>query len=319
VVTTARNPYVFVVGCPRSGTTLLQRMLDSHPQLAVSNDPHFIPFAPRGVREGHDVPVTPDLVDWLLSYRTFGRLELGDDEVREVAAASAVYSELVERLYDLYARKRGKQLAGEKTPRYVRFLPHLHSLFPLAKVVHLIRDGREVALSMLDWAKPKRGPGRFRLWQAEPVAVGALSWHWHVTTGRRDAVEPHREVRYHELIERPEAVLRELADFLELSFATEMLEYHRGRRRSEPGLSAKDAWLPPTSGLRDWRTQMSEPDVELFEAIAGDLLSELGYERAFPEISPAVEERAARCRAAWETELLARRGKLASRLELTPR
>ena len=59
------NPCVFIVGCPRSGTTLLQRMLDAHPQLAVANDSHFIPRALEAFGHDGDVPLTPALVDWV--------------------------------------------------------------------------------------------------------------------------------------------------------------------------------------------------------------------------------------------------------------
>jgi hypothetical protein len=301
----ARNPYLFVVGCPRSGTTLLQRMLDSNPLLAVSNDPHFIPFAP-GVRDGSDPPVTPELVDWLLSYRTFARLGLDEPTVRTAAASARTYAQLVTALYDAFGRERGKLLAGEKTPRYVRYLPLLHALFPGARIVHLVRDGRDVALSTLEWARRDRGPGRFRLWNEHPLAVCALSWRWHVTTGMRDGArlgELYSEVRYEDVVGAPGPTLRRLAARLGLPFSEEMLAFHVGRRRHEPGLSAKDAWLPPTPGLRDWRSQLSTADRELFEALAGDLLSQLGYERACEAISPQVASQAARYRAAWEAEL----------------
>lgn len=66
--------------------------------------------------------------------------------------------------------------------------------------------------------------------------------------------------------------------------------------RSEPGLDAKKAWLPITAGLRDWRTQMSAEHVERFEAVAGDLLDELGYPRAFPRTSAEAVGHAARMR-----------------------
>ncbi|MCA1682754.1 MAG: sulfotransferase, partial [Actinobacteria bacterium] len=223
-----RNPCVFVVGCPRSGTTLLQRMLDHHPLLAVSNDPHFIPFAIEGVRDGLDPAVTPALVEWLLAYRTFARLGLGEGTVRAAAAKSETYSQFVGELYSEFARLRGKPFGGEKTPRYVRFLPLLHSLFPWVRTVHVIRDGRDVALSTLEWARPDRGPGRFRLWLEQPVAVCALSWRWHVATGMRDGMSlggaHYHEVRYEELVAAPETILRELAAFLQLPYAREMLE-----------------------------------------------------------------------------------------------
>ena len=83
-----------------------------------------------------------------------------------------------------------------------------------------------------------------------------------------------------------------------------------------PELSSKDRWLPPTAGLRDWRSQMPARDVELFEAIAGDLLAALGYELCFERPSPSVERRARSCRKRWESEVRARRPSAASHLDL---
>jgi hypothetical protein len=300
------NPYLFLVGVARSGTTLLQRMLNSHPQLAVSNDPAFTHVPLRTVPDGVDPPLTPDLVEATLALRTFARLKLPEDAVRQAAAGARTWSQFVCGVYDAFARQHGKALAGEKMARYVTHLPQLTALFPWARFVHIIRDGRDVALSQLEWAHERRGPGRLALWREEPVGVSALSWRWMVGTGRRDGVAlgagRYHEVRYEELVDGPEASLRRLTTFLELPFAAEMLRYHQGKLRRDPGLTAKQAWLPPTPGLRDWRTQMRPRDLELFEAIAGDQLSQLGYDRAFPEISPEVARDAERCRAWWQAE-----------------
>jgi Sulfotransferase family len=302
-----QNPYLFIVGCARSGTTLLQRMLDHHPQLAVANDTHFIPRAIEDVAVGADPALTPELVEWVRTYRRFYRLGLSDTAVDEAAARARTYRGFVSALYAEYGRLRGKFLAGEKTPDYCRHLPRLHALFPWVRTVHIMRDGRDVALSTLEWAREDKGPGKFALWREEPVAVCALWWRWQVSTGRRDGenLSPaqYREVKYEDLIARPEEMLRGLAAFLALPFAQEMLAYHVGKTRDEPGLSAKQAWLPPTPGLRDWRTQMAEQDVELFEALAGDLLCALGYERGVGTISPQIATVAQRCQRWWESEM----------------
>ena len=301
-----RNPYLFLVGVARSGTTLLQRMLNSHPQLAVSNDPAFTHVPLRRLPDGVDPPLTPDLVESTLALSTFSRLRLPEAAVRQAAKGARTWSEFVTGVYDAVARQDGKPLAGEKMARYVTHLPQLSELFPWARIVHIIRDGRDVALSHLEWAHERRGPGRLALWREEPVAVSALSWRWMVTTGRRDgaALGPARyhEVHYEELVERAEEPLRRIARFLAIPFASEMLRYHEGKVRDHPGLTAKQAWLPPTPGLRDWRVQMRRRDLELFEAIAGDLLSDLGYERAFEEISPEISAVAERCRSWWQHE-----------------
>lgn len=310
----ARNPYLFAVGCPRSGTTLLQRMLDAHPLLAVVNDSHFIPKAP-GLAAGHDPPLTPELVEWVLGYKRFHRFGLPEPLARAAAERADTYGEFVSALYAGLAGSRGKPLAGEKTPDYVRSLPLLASLFPWARTIHIIRDGRDVALSTMQWARRDKGPGRYRLWREEPVAVCALWWRYQVNAGRRDGPElaggRYREVRYEDLVAAPEEKLRELAAFLGLPFAPEMLDYHEGKTRTEPGLSAKTAWLPPTAGLRDWRVQMSPRDLQLFEALAGDTLSETGYERACDSISPDVAAIAEKCRVRWEEERVRREARRA--------
>ena len=255
----SRNPYLFVVGCPRSGTTLLQRMLDAHPQLAVANDTHFIPRAIRKARSdfvasgpaGEQIRLTPELIDQVRSYHRFPRLGLAESTVGKASLASSTYRGFVGRLYLEFARLSGKSLGGEKTPDYVRHLPLLHALFPWVRSVHIIRDGRDVALSALEWAREGKGPGRMALWREEPVAVCALWWRWQVRTGRQDAesLRPgsYLEVRYENLVEGPEETLRSITDFLQLPFAREeMLGFNKGKVRHEKGLSVKKAW-------RDWR------------------------------------------------------------------
>jgi hypothetical protein len=303
-------PYAFIVGCPRSGTTLLQRMLDHHPLLAVANDTHFIPRVVDP--DGGDVALSPEIVDRVLDYHRFGRLGLDDPAVRRAASHTRTYAEFVGALYAQFGARHGKPLAGEKTPDYVRYLPLLGRLFPWSRVVHIVRDGRDVALSALQWARPDKGPGRFALWPEDPVAVCALWWRWQVTSGRtggRGLGSRYQEVRYEDLVARPRETVKSLCLFLQLPFAPEMLAYHLGRHREQPGLSAKNAWLPPTPGLRDWRSQMSERDAEVFEALAGDLLSSLGYERATGVPTPVVTALAQRYQSWWEAELARRRAK----------
>ena len=307
-----QNPYLFIAGCPRSGTTLLQRMLDHHPLLAVANDTHFIPKAVKGVREGSDLPLTSDLVGRVRSYHRFFRLGLSEAVVCKAAEGARTYGEFVSALYSEYARLHNKELAGEKTPDYVRCLPFLHALFPWVKTVHIIRDGRDVALSALQWARENKGPGKLQLWREEPVAVCALWWQWQVmsgcTSGAELGPERYHEVKYESLVKDPDETLRTVMAFLELPFALEMLAFHEGKVRNSIGLSAKKAWLPPTAGLRDWRSQMPDSHLELFESIAGDLLSALGYERAFNTISPEITKVAAQCRSRWQAEKGARAG-----------
>jgi Sulfotransferase family len=314
-VPAGQNPFLFVVGCPRSGTTLLQRMLDAHPQLAVANDTHFIPRALEAVRPGSlededalfDASILPELISWVRGYYRFARLGLDETSFAQAAVSARSYREFVSLLYGQLARQHGKELGGEKTPDYVRHLPLLHRLFPWARSVHIIRDGRDVALSIVEWAcrdgRP-RGPAKLALWSEQPVAMCALWWRWQVRLGRqsRSVLPPgaYHEVRYEALVEDAEGVLRSVVSFLGLPFSNRMLSFNEGKVRHKEGLSAKKAWLPPTPGLRDWRTQMKPNDAELFEALAGDLLCELEYPRAFETPSARTGELAQRYRTWWE-------------------
>jgi len=292
-------------------------MLDSHPRLAVANDTHFIPKPVADAACAPDIPLTRAQVEFVLAYPRFPRLGVPETAVHAAAARSRTYPGFVSALYDQLGSMHGKPLAGEKTPDYIRHLPLLHSMFPWAKTIHIVRDGRDVALSALGWAgKKKRGPSRWPLWDEEPVAVCALWWRDFVCAGDRNGPalgrERYRDVRYEDLVHRPEETLRELASFLKLSFAPEMLSYNEGKLRPNPKLSAKSQWLPPTPGLRDWRSEMLPRDVQLFEALAGDVLVAHGYERAFDTIAQDVTALSARCRGDWQSEADAARLEVSS-------
>jgi sulfotransferase family protein len=306
------NPYVFVVGCPRSGTTLLQRMLDAHPDLAVINETLWITRQAdrrKGVtREGF---VTSELVSRLFEYPRFRRLDIPREEVERLLDSDdpVSYPRFVSGIFDLYGRSRGKRLVGDKSPGYVREMATLHALWPEAKFIHLIRDGRDVWLSVTGWKKADRSVGQFATWSQDPVATTALWWERSVRLGREAGASLnttlYHEVRYEDLVADPGRECGALCDFLGLSYDEAMLRFYEGRTRDlEPGLPSKRAWLPPTPGLRDWRAQMPAEDLERFEAVAGDLLDELGYPLAGPRMQTDGE--AARIRSAFTEDARAR-------------
>ncbi len=306
------NPRVFVVGCPRSGTTLLQRMLDSHSMLAVANDTSFIhkplkavvPDWRRTIQQDGDVPLTPGLVDYTRTYKRFLRLGLSSEQV-DRAAGAATYSRFVSALYDEFAANSSKPLSGEKTPDYVRRIPLLHRLFPQSKFVHIVRDGRDVALSSVEWASKGIGPSKFELFEKHPVATTAMWWCWQVATGRKDGKalgnEFYHELRYEQLLDDPAATLRGITEFLGLPYDPKMERYHEGKSSYAPTASAKSAWLPPTKGLRSWSAEMGPRDLQVFEALAGDLLDELDYPRAVGAIAVDIAAEAEQCRRWWHS------------------
>jgi hypothetical protein len=307
------NPFLFVVGCPRSGTTLLQRLLDAHPQLAVIDETRWIDHwfsESKGVTpEGFATPV---LVSNLLELPRFAQLRLGREELAALVdgGRSVSYPTFVRGIFDLYGASQGKALVGDKTPRYVRSIPMLHEFFPSAKFVHLIRDGRSTCLSVLNWQKAGKLARTFPSWNEEPVATSAMWWEWQVRLGREAGsslgASLYREVRYEALVADPAGSCRELCAFLGVPYDEAMLRFHEGRTRNDAGLDAKKAWLPPTSGLRDWESEMTREDVERFEAAAGGLLEELGYPCTVTRPSADTATAVTETRAAFTRELRAR-------------
>jgi sulfotransferase family protein len=285
-------PFPFVVGVARSGTTLVRAILDSHPDMAIPGESHFITemtrrpsrYEPgdgfRGDRFLHDILGHQRFQRWGLPEERVRR-QLRDDPPHDLAAA-------FRGVYRAYALERGKSRYGDKTPAYVHHIPVLSRLFPEATLVHVVRDGRDVALSHV--AHPTF---------SRTVPEVALVWRRGVERGRRAgrALGPrrYREIRYEDLLDDPEGITRSLCDFLAIDYVSAMLRYHEHAdeiiRPTRHPQSHQRIHLPPTKGLRNWRTEMSRRDVAVFDVLVGDLLEELGYER--PAEPPTVRARAA--------------------------
>jgi Sulfotransferase family len=253
----------------------------SHPDLAVAHEPRFLAtMAPKHAdyEDGGRLDVDRFLAD-LYFVGNFRRLGIPKADLRASLETRGVtnFSDAVRVVFDLYARSRGKTLYGDKTPLYITFMEPIADVLPETRFVHLVRDGRDVTLAYLERDK---GPAS--------VAEGAFHWRLRVTrgrdSGRRLGDDRYREFHYEDLIDDPEATVRQICDFLDLDFQPSMLDYG-GTSESflaeakNPG-DHQHLTMAPTKGLIDWRTEMSEDDLALFEAIAGDALEELGYARA---------------------------------------
>jgi hypothetical protein len=307
----APNPYLFIVGCARSGTTLLRRMVDAHPQIAIPPETHWIPrLFERRVALTDEGFVTPVLVSKLLGHKKFSRMRMSRPEVESLIGPdeSVPYAHFVTRLFDLYGHRHQKAFVGDKTPGYVKRLPLLHGLWPGARFVHLIRDGRDVCLSAIQWRKSERKHRRYSSWNEDPVSTAALWWEWQVRLGRQAGAPLgpglYHELRYEGLVARVEEELVDLCAFLALPWSDAMLHFHEGRTRRGSHLSSKERWMPPTRGLRDWRSQMDAEQLGRFEAVAGDLLEELGYRRGAPPSGSEALDGAARLRARFSRDVL---------------
>jgi hypothetical protein len=300
-----RPPAPFVVGMNRSGTTLLRMMIDAHPELTIPPETHFVPSLIKACRGSEATP--EGALEALKSHREWGDFEFSDEEVlgwfRSLDGLRP--GDAVRAFFDAYASRVGKPRWGDKTPKYVMNMPLIQRALPEARFVHVIRDGRDVALSVLD--RTVRG-----------IDAAHVAGRWKRKVSKAREVSPrldhYLEIRYEDLILDTEPTLRRVTEFIELPWDQAMLDYHErsGERLQEmaralPGdgrakelsverrmaTHAMTTRPPSADRVSRWREQMSEDDRVAFEAVAGDLLAELGY----PVGEPTESARAAGSRA----------------------
>lgn len=146
-------PPVIVLGVGRSGTTLLRVMLDRSSELAIPYETFFVPqLAHRHGRR----PKLDDFLDDLGRLRTLYDWGITPDDVRPRLHEGMTTSEAIAAIFETYAERQGKPRWGDKTPLYMQQLPLLERLFPDAIWVHLVRDGRDAALSFLELPEASR-------------------------------------------------------------------------------------------------------------------------------------------------------------------
>ncbi len=277
----APGVFPFVVGCVRSGTTMLRAMLDSHSQLAVPPESYFVPLA-VALADRYETATGVDqeaLLAAIVADPSFSEWQIPADDVRDLwrAAAPVDVPAAMTDLYARYASKRGKPRYGDKTPANVLYVELLAGAFPNGRFLHIVRDGRDVVPSLMEM---HFGPDRF--------GAAALFWRDRVSRGRaggrRIGADRYREIRYEDLVADPESVLRDVCAFFDLAFEPSMLDYHERADEVLDGLRfthhVQGIRRPPSRDVRDWRANLPDHEVQLFEALAGDLLDELGYERS---------------------------------------
>lgn len=275
--------HIVIGGCPRSGTTLFRRTLDRHPSICCGPEtglflPGRIQVAPLSARSG-----------------------IPQAELSAMIRSSSSQAELIDTFAARYRGLFDKSRWAEKTPLNVRHFRWVLERFPEARLVHLIRDGRDVVCSMAehpDWRWTKDG------WVKElhqrPLETYARDWVAYTADGMRFRGDPrYHEVRYEDLAARPEETLRNVCDFLGEPFDERLLEPVQDDPRSLAGTASGGAAaigsqlgarsgstavaLPPDRGMIStasvgrWRTDLPAAELEKILRICGARLTELGY------------------------------------------
>lgn len=281
----------FIVGVPRSGTTLLRLMLDAHPELAIPPETHFLSAVLKLRKTSNALE---DFFETVVRSPRWNDFQIEPNEFREALRSIEPFrvDEGIRMFYTLYKRRFGKRFCGDKTPAYLQHLNAIEAVLPEARFIHIIRDGRDVALSARNlWF----GPGK-------DLEAQATDWVDRITKARRQAksCSHYVEVRYEDLVREPRKILERLCEFLNLPFSPQMLEYYltarqrldetspRVRRDGSAEITKEQletihrfASQPPrTERLERWKAEMTPNEILAYERIASELLLELGYERS---------------------------------------
>lgn len=266
----------FIVGSGRSGTTLLQSMFLAAPGIYIPPETHFLPIA-RRIRTRFGPPERPRgrrrLVAAILANCAENEIPVDADRLEaELLACAATEAAMFDALLrHIQSRRPECRRLGEKSPVHLPYAPDLLRMFPDARVITIVRDGRDVALSQT---------GAF----GRSMLQAALGWRrdQRLHARFRDELPPDRYtgVRYEDLVQDPEPELRRLCAFLEEPFDDRMLAPHE---RPTHGFATweqhKALTRKPvtTARIGRYRTELDPAEIALFQWVARRELEANGY------------------------------------------
>jgi hypothetical protein len=262
---------------PRSGTKLLRDILNNHSQIAITPiESHFLPEMYSRLTEFGDLRNRNSFARFYREFADsifFRRLQeegpFIDEESWYREVTDWTYPGVVETFYKAYARKKNKVIWGDKTPYYLVILPLIHQLYPGVRVIHIIRDARDYALSLKKgWYK-----NVFRATQRWTDAVRKCR-----TDGFRLPQGQYLEVRYEELVDEPEETLRRVCTYLSVPFEPSMVTL---KKPTDKGGDAKNRTDIVTRNYGKWAKAFTPAQIRKMESVCAPILRDLGYPVAY--------------------------------------
>lgn len=271
----------FIVGTSRSGSTLLQSMLNSHGDITIPPETHFF-YSCKSINNKYcdatcEKRFRKELIEfWCRNKTRIGDLQLSENRLKDFAAKLGLHKpfDLYNLHLTLYRKIRGKQIVGEKTPKHILFTEDIIEAFPKAKIISLFRDPRAVAHSekCVQFGSPS-------------VFITSKRWRKYVKTHhylrRRFSEKQYTMLRYCDLIQNTQSELERLCRFLGVDFKESMLNYHN---REEKGFadqekSWKNETLEPLKKDKnnEWVDALSDYEIAIIEATAGKFLHSINY------------------------------------------
>ena len=280
MATTQSKP-IYIVSSPRSGSTLLRLILGAHPNIAIPPPGYLFNLIFPYLYSYGDLDLEAnfrELVEDILEAPTIKRwpFEVEVDEIVAAAATERSFAFVYDHLHKAYASLSGKPRWGQKSPRNGVWMEEIRELFPGAQFIHLVRDGRDVAIDLADadfWPDTLHG-GAVR-WRDCMNAVSAL------TPGF--GPDSFLEVLYEDLCQDPEMILRRICDFIGEAYDPMLLQHHSSdsaKDWSQNPIHAKAGKPITTEFVGMYKRRLPARDRAAIEALIGSELRQAGYQVA---------------------------------------
>jgi protein-tyrosine sulfotransferase len=269
---------IFIVGVPRSGTTLLRVLLDSHSKIACGPESPWLARAPLSIKNLYTF-MSADKFGYVRNYG------ISKNDFKQQVA------ELINNLFMKYASIHGKTRWAEKTPDHSLEIPFLSDLFPEANFIHIIRDGRDVACSTSILSDERIAISK---WHSENIlldedkvvanTIQNAALRWKIWTEKIDQSLKHLRyinIKYENLISSPDQELQKVLNFIGENYEPAMLNFkklHHDYAVWEWGSrDVKEAHGISTNSLQRWKKELSHTIVRELEAAIGMTLLHYGY------------------------------------------
>lgn len=275
---------IFLVGCGRSGTTLLKELLNQSNELHILKESAFIPILYLKKNKYGDFTEETQRSEFIFDLKSTSRtskevafeiFSLTEEKALSLLEKNAPlkYSEAISTLFSHVAKANGKEVWGDKTPLYVNHINLLHTLFPKAKIIHLIRDPRDVASSI-------RKAG----WSST-IREAAFIWKRNVSNGlegRKLNSEAYYEISYEKLILNTDTELKKLFEWLNFKYSKNILDQYI---KSYINIEETYSDLHPLIGkpidtkrAGNWKKKLTPQEIAEVQSINKDLINRLNLE-----------------------------------------
>ena len=289
-------PFFFVVGRPRSGTTLLRTLFDAHPNVLIPQECQFIInlYPKYGAITRWNQNILLEFYGDLQEQWRFDTWKIDQEELKAALLkfeGEQRYSTICKVVYACYPSLFNKEeiiMFGDKNPGYTIYTERLLKIFPDARCIHITRDYRDnfVSVRNVDFELPV-------------ISLVTSKWIYFVkqfNKAKKKYPDSHYTIRFEDLIKEPEIQLEKLCQFTGLKYVPEVFDFHKKKEEvkklyPEGFINKYHSSLlgkidPGTAGV--WKKQLTEREVRIADAVAGKYADISGYERKYKKAGMGV-------------------------------